>query len=216
MSTREPLRIAVLASGRGSNLQAILDAIGEDRLNGRVVVVISDNPQAKALERARIAKIPARLLAPSGYENKADYERALARCCQEYKAQVVALAGFMRILGSTFLGYFPQRVVNIHPSLLPAFPGLHAHEQAIKHGVRYSGCTVHFVDEGVDSGPIILQAVVPVLSEDDEETLSERILVQEHRIYPRALQLIGEGRLLVEGRRVYFTEMERSERSIET
>jgi phosphoribosylglycinamide formyltransferase-1 len=112
----------------------------------------------------------------------------------------------MRILGPTFLGYFPQRVVNIHPSLLPSFPGLDAQEQALRHGVRYSGCTVHFVDEGVDSGPIILQAVVPVLSEDDEETLSERILVQEHRIYPRALQLIAEGRLLVEGRRVYFTE----------
>lgn len=206
----------MLASGRGSNLQAIMDAIGEGRLNGRVVLVISDNPHARALERARIAKVPTRLMLPSGYQSKADYEKALAQCCQEYKAQVVALAGFMRILGPTFLGHFPQRVVNIHPSLLPAFPGLHAQEQALRHGVRFSGCTVHFVDEGVDSGPIILQAVVPVLADDDEETLSERILVQEHRIYPRALQLIAEGRMLVEGRRVYFTEMERSERGSET
>lgn len=216
LSVKEPLRIAVLASGRGTNLQAIIDAIAEGRLSGRVVAVISDNPHARALERARIAKIPARVIEPSRYASKAEYESALAQCCLEHQAQVVALAGYMRILGAAFLERFPQRVVNIHPSLLPSFPGLKAQEQAIRYGVRYSGCTVHFVDEGVDSGPIILQAVVPVLPDDTEKSLSERILVQEHRIYPRALQLIAEGRLLVEGRRVYFTDLERSGHGCET
>lgn len=206
----------MLASGRGSNLQAILNAIAENRLFARVVVVVSDNPQAKALERARIARVPARVLKPSDYSSQSEYDRALAECCLEYRAQVVALAGYMRLLGPDFLAKFPQRVVNIHPSLLPAFPGLRAQEQAICYGVRYSGCTVHFVDEGIDTGPIILQAVVPVLPDDTEQTLSERILVQEHQIYPRALQLIAEGRLLVEGRRVYFVEKERSDRSCET
>jgi len=198
----KPLAIAVLVSGRGTNLQAILDAIKEGRLTARVVAVVSDNPRAYALERAQKAGVPAFTLLPADFSSKEEYEEALVQLCKQQGAEAVALAGYMRILGPKFLQAFPSRVVNIHPSLLPSFPGLRAQKQALDYGVRYSGCTVHFVDEGVDSGPIILQAVVPVLPEDTEESLSERILLQEHRLYPKALQLLAEGRLLIEGRRV--------------
>lgn len=205
----KPLPIAVLVSGRGTNLQAILDAINEGWLTARVVVVISDNPRAYALERAKAAGVPAFTLLPADFANKEEYEENLVRLCKEHGAEAVALAGYMRILGAKFLQAFPSRVVNIHPSLLPSFPGLRAQKQALEYGVRYSGCTVHFVDEGVDSGPIILQAVVPVLPDDTEESLSERILLQEHRLYPRALQLLAEGRLVIEGRRVKILDAAR-------
>lgn len=196
------LRLAVLASGRGSNFEAICQAIDEGRLDARVVVLISDKPDALALERARKRGIKALYIDPGLYTSRDEYEKALVKACQEAEADLVVLAGYMRLLGKTFLSEYSLRTVNIHPALLPAFPGLHAQKQALEYGVRFSGCTVHFVDEGVDTGPIILQAVVPVYFDDTVETLEVRILKEEHRIYPQALQLIAEGRVVVEGRRV--------------
>lgn len=211
MKTQPGLALAVLASGRGSNLQAIIDAVAAGELAVRVCVVISDNPHAPALARAEAAGVPTRLLLPGDFATQSEYENALAECCREFEAEAVVLAGYMRILGPEFLRRFPQRVLNIHPSLLPSFPGLRAQAQALRHGVRYSGCTVHFIDEGVDTGPIVLQAVVPVLAGDTEQSLSERILLQEHRLYPRALQLLAEGRLQLEGRIVVILDPEGSE-----
>ncbi|NLC07588.1 MAG: phosphoribosylglycinamide formyltransferase [Syntrophomonadaceae bacterium] len=205
-SDKSLLRLAVLASGRGSNLQAIIDSIKNSTLAAKVVVVISDNPEALALERARQEGIPAVSLPPAEYRTKDEYEQRLVEVCEDSQADLVVLAGYMRMLGRTFLKRFPNRVVNIHPSLLPSFPGLHAQRQAIEYGVRFSGCTVHFVDEGMDTGPIILQAVVPVHSNDTEETLAERILVQEHQLYPQALNLIARGQIQIEGRRVRLKE----------
>ncbi|MGI6649123.1 MAG: phosphoribosylglycinamide formyltransferase [Bacillota bacterium] len=207
-SDKSLLRLAVLASGRGSNLQAIIDSIKNGTLAAQVVVVISDNPEALALERARQEGIPAVSLRPAEYSTKNEYEQRLVEVCEDSQADLVVLAGYMRILGSTFLKRFPNRVVNIHPALLPSFPGLHAQRQAIEYGVRFSGCTVHFVDEGMDTGPIILQAVVPVQANDTEETLAERILVQEHQLYPQALNLIARGLIQIEGRRVRLKEWE--------
>jgi len=202
----EPLRLGVLASGRGSNFGAIMRAIAGGRLNAQVTVLISDKPQAPVLSLARGFGVPVQVIQPQDFASKMDFEKELARQCAEHKVEVVALAGFMRLLTATFLGHYPQRVVNIHPALLPAFPGLDAHGQAIAYGVRFSGCTVHLVDEGMDSGPIIMQAVVPVEPTDDEHTLAERILHEEHRIYPQALQLMAEGKIRIEGRRVYIKE----------
>lgn len=196
------LRLAVLASGRGSNFEAICQAIDEGRLDAQVVVLISDNPNAPALERARKRGIKDVYINPRAFVSRDEYEKALVRTCQEAGTDIVVLAGYMRLLGKTFLSAYHLRTVNIHPALLPAFPGLHAQKQALEYGVRFSGCTVHFVDEGVDTGPIILQAVVPVYFNDTVETLEARILKEEHRIYPEALQLIAEGRVVVEGRRV--------------
>ncbi|ADI01388.1 phosphoribosylglycinamide formyltransferase [Syntrophothermus lipocalidus] len=202
-NSQEPkLRLAVLASGRGSNFEAICQAVDEGRLHGQVVLLISDNENAQALERARKRGIKALYINPQSFASRIEYEKALVRACQEVEADIVALAGYMRLLGKTFLNEYHLKTVNIHPALLPAFPGLHAQKQALDYGVRFSGCTVHFVDEGVDTGPIILQAVVPVYFDDTVETLEARILKEEHRIYPKALQLIAEGRVVVEGRRV--------------
>lgn len=201
---RQPLRLGVLASGRGSNFAAIMRAIEGGRLNARVEVLISDQPQAPALSLARGFGVPVVVLPPKSFASRVDYENELAHQCAEYGVEVVALAGFMRLLTGTFLAHYPQRVVNIHPALLPAFPGLDAQQQALEYGVRFSGCTVHLVDEGMDSGPIILQAVVPVEPNDDEHALAERILKAEHQLYPQALQLMAEKRLRVEGRQVYI------------
>lgn len=196
------LRLAVLASGRGSNFEAICTAIDEGRLNAKVAIVISDNENAPVLERARNRGIKALYVPASGYNGREAYEKALVKFCREAGAELVVLAGYMRLLGTTFLGEYHLKTVNIHPALLPAFPGLHAQRQAVEYGVRFSGCTVHFVDEGMDTGPIILQAVVPVYFDDTEDTLAARILKEEHRIYPEALQLIASGRVEVIGRRV--------------
>lgn len=196
------LTIGVLASGRGSNLQAILDAIDQGRLKARVAVVISDNSRALALERARGRGIPAHFVDLGAHPDKEPYEREIVSLLQRYGVELVCLAGYMRIVGPAVLEAFPNRILNIHPTLLPAFPGLHAHRQVLEYGVRFSGCTVHFVDHGVDTGPIILQAVVPVYQEDTEETLAARVLAQEHRIYPEAIRLYIEGRLLIQGRKV--------------
>jgi phosphoribosylglycinamide formyltransferase 1 len=196
------MRLGVLASGSGSNLQAILDACAQRRIPAEVAAVLCNVPDARALQRAREARVPALLLPHGEHARREDYD---ARVVSELRArgvELVCLAGFMRIVTGVLLSAFPQHVLNIHPSLLPAFPGMHGVRQALRAGVRVSGCTVHFVDEGTDSGPILIQAAVPVLDGDTEESLAARILEQEHRIYPRAIQLVAEGRATIDGRRV--------------
>ncbi|MGQ9823979.1 MAG: phosphoribosylglycinamide formyltransferase [Desulfotomaculales bacterium] len=200
------LRVGVLASGRGTNLQAIIDACKEGKVPAEVAVVVSDKASAQALERARKEGIPAVFVDPRGFAGKEEYERAVVDVLKRHGAELVCLAGYMRLVGKTLLGSFPNRIMNIHPALLPAFPGLHGQRQALEYGVRYSGCTVHFVDEGCDTGPIILQAVVPVFDTDTEETLAARILEQEHRIYPEAIRLFARGYLHLKGRRVFIRE----------
>jgi phosphoribosylglycinamide formyltransferase-1 len=197
------VKIAVLVSGRGSNLQAIIDNIEKGALSAELAVVISDQADAYALERARKHHIPAVHVSSKGYKGKREeYDVLLAQELRKCNVELVCLAGFMRIITPILIKAFPNRILNIHPALLPAFPGLHVQKAALEHGVKFSGCTVHFVDEGMDTGPIIIQAVVPVLDNDTEDSLSARILEQEHTIYSRAIQLYAEGRLVIEGRRV--------------
>jgi phosphoribosylglycinamide formyltransferase 1 len=198
----EPLKIGVLVSGSGSNLQSILDACAGNDINGQVVCVISNIADAFALERAKKAGVPALHLDHRAYTGREAYDEALVATLQEFGVELLVLAGFMRIITPVLLDAFPSAVMNIHPALLPSFPGLHAARQALDYGVKFSGCTVHFVDPGMDTGPIIIQATVPVLEGDTEETLSARIQKEEHRIYPEAVKLFAEGRLKVEGRKV--------------
>jgi phosphoribosylglycinamide formyltransferase-1 len=193
----------VLASGRGSNLQAILDETASGRLDAAVKVVVSDVGDAFALERARRAGVPAVFVDPRGSGGKAAHEQRVVDVLRGHGVELVALAGYLRICGPALLAAFPGRILNIHPSLLPAFPGLHVQRAALEGGARFSGCTVHFVDAGVDTGPIVAQAVVPVLDGDTEDTLAARILRQEHRVYPHAIRLFAAGRLRLEGRRVF-------------
>lgn len=197
------LRLGVLASGRGSNLQSIMDAAAAGKIKAEVAAVISDNKDAFALERARKAGIPALHVNPKDFGSKDEYERAVLMLLKEHGVQLVCLAGYMRIVGRVILDAFPNMVINIHPALLPAFPGLHGQQQAWDYGVKYSGCTVHFVDEGMDTGSIIIQAVVPVYDDDTADTLAARILEQEHKIYPEAIGLMAEGRLKLSGRKVF-------------
>jgi phosphoribosylglycinamide formyltransferase-1 len=200
------VKLAVLVSGRGSNLQAIIDNIEKGSLSAELAVVISDQADAYALERARKHNAPAVHISAKGFKGKRDdYDALLVKELRKRNVELVCLAGFMRIITPTLIKAFPNRVLNIHPSLLPAFPGLHVQKKAIDHGAKFSGCTVHFVDEGMDTGPIIIQAVVPVLDNDTEDSLSERILKQEHKIYSRAIQLFAEGRLTVKGRQVFVS-----------
>lgn len=194
-------RLAVLVSGSGSNLQAILDACAKPGYPAEVAVVLSNVPTALALERARKAGVAADVLDHKAFPDRAAFDRALAERVASYQVDLVCLAGFMRVLGPGFLGAFPGRVLNIHPALLPAFPGLHGPRQALLHGVKIAGCTVHFVDEGTDTGPIIAQAAVPVLPGDDEGSLAARILAEEHRLYPTAIRCVVEGRVRFDGRR---------------
>ena len=201
----ELLRVGVLASGRGSNFQALVEAARSDRLPGVVVVLISD-AAAPALDIARVHGIEALFVDPKQYPNREAHEKAIIAALEERRVGLVCHAGYMRILTAAYVEHFRGRALNIHPSLLPAFPGLHAQRQALDHGVRVAGATVHFVDEGVDTGPIVLQAAVPVRQGDTEETLSRRILAEEHRIYPEAVRLFAEGRLSIEGRRVQIRE----------
>jgi phosphoribosylglycinamide formyltransferase-1 len=184
--------IGVLASGRGSNLQAILDAIDAKTLSVQVGIVISDKKDAKALERAQARQVPTVFLDPKAYPNRASYDTAVVRVLLEHRVDFVVLAGYMRIVTKALLDPFPNKVINVHPSLLPSFPGLHAQRQALAAGVKVSGCTVHFVDEAVDHGPIIAQAAVPVLDGDTEQSLSERILIEEHRLLPMAISLYAK------------------------
>ncbi len=202
-----PLRLGVLASGRGSNLQAIIDAIEARRLSAKIEVVLSDRAHAEALGRARRHGIKAIFVDPKACDDRKVFDSAVVNILQVHQVELVCLAGFMRLLTPTFLAEFPARIMNIHPGLLPAFPGLHAQRQALEHGVRVAGCTVHIVDEGVDTGPIVLQAAVPVFGDDTEETLSARILVEEHKLYPQAIQLFAEERLEIKGRRVFIREV---------
>ncbi len=206
-----PLPIGVLVSGRGTNLQAIIDAIEDGRLKASIRIVISNNPEAYAIERAKRHGIPVEVVPDSGFQTREEYDRRLVDILRERGVELVVLAGFMRILSPFFVRSFPLRIMNIHPALLPSFPGLKVQRKAIEYGVKFSGCTVHFVDEGVDTGPIIIQAVVPVYDDDTEESLTARILKEEHRIYPQAIQLFAEGRLKVEGRRVVVRDHVRAE-----
>ena len=200
------LRLGVLASGRGSNLQAIIDNIVAGNLDAEAAVVISDKPDAFALERARNHGVPAVHIKPGDYRGKEAYEKAVTDCLRENRAELVILAGYMRLVGKVLLDEYPNRIMNIHPALLPSFPGAHGQRDAVDYGVRYSGCTVHFVDGGMDTGPIILQEVVPVLQDDDEDSLAARILKEEHKVYSRAIQLFAEGKLRVEGRKVCISQ----------
>ena len=199
-----PLHIGILGSGKGSNAQAILDAIEAGRLSARVVIVISDVPDAFILERARSHGIPAEYISGAPFKTKLEGEaedRYIA-ALRQHHADCAVLAGFMRIIKRKLLAAFPWRVLNIHPALLPAFPGVESWKQAIDYGAKVTGCTVHFVDEGTDTGPVILQRAVPVLEDDTPQTLHARIQIEEHKALPDALQLIAQSRLHVEGRRV--------------
>ena len=203
---KSPLKIAVLVSGRGSNLQAIIDAIERGEIYGKIEVVITNKNDAYALERAKRHKIEGVYVDPSVCKSKEDYDRAIINILENKKVELICLAGFMRILSHHLVNRFKGRIMNIHPSLLPSFPGLDAQKKALEYGVKVAGATVHFVDEGVDSGPIILQSAVHVSDKDTIEILSEKILKEEHKIYPQAIKLFAEDRLIVKGRRVFISE----------
>jgi phosphoribosylglycinamide formyltransferase-1 len=200
--------LGVFVSGRGSNLQAILNAIHAGTLNASIGLVISDNPQAQAFSRLEGTGIASLCVERQSFSSREAFETALADALESCKVDLVVLAGFMRLLGPVFLRRFAGRVMNVHPSLLPAFPGLDPQGQAIRYGVKLSGCTVHFVDEGMDSGPVILQQAVPVLTDDTADTLAQRILEQEHVLYPLAISLYSQGRLQICGRQVTIIEPE--------
>ncbi len=194
--------IAVLASGRGSNLQAIIDSIGSSSLDAQIKVVISDVGDAYALERARKHGIEAFFINPKKFSSRELFEKEILRVLRKHDTELVLLAGYMRVVGRTLLDAYKNRMLNIHPALLPAFPGIHAQKQAFDHGVKVAGCTVHFVDDTLDGGPIIMQRCVEVAEDDTSETLADRILEQEHKIYPEAVKLFVENRLRIEGRKV--------------
>ena len=198
-------RVGVLISGRGSNLQALIDAAREGRLGGEIAVVVSNLGAAQGLERARAAAIPAFVCDHRG-RSREEHDRTVAELLERHQVDLVCLAGYMRILSAWFVRRFDGRVLNVHPSLLPAFPGLEAQRQAWEHGVRVTGATVHIVDEGLDQGPIVVQEAVPVLAADTADTLAARILEAEHRVYPLAVRILLEGRYRIEGRRVILEE----------
>ncbi|MBR4695381.1 MAG: phosphoribosylglycinamide formyltransferase [Selenomonadaceae bacterium] len=198
--------LGVLCSGRGTDLQSIMDAIAEGKLEAEISVVLTDKPDVMALKRAERAGIRNVCVNRKEYEDRESFERVLVSELRASGVTLVILAGFMRILSPYFVHEYSGRIMNIHPALLPSFGGAHAHRDVLAYGVKVSGCTVHFVDEGMDSGPIILQAAVPVLDDDTEETLGARVLEQEHIIYPKAIQLYVEGRLKVEGRHVRIVD----------
>lgn len=197
------LKVGVLASGRGSNFKAIVQKVD----SAEVKVLIVDNPGAKAIEIAKEFNIPYEVVDRKKFSNKLNFEKEITNILDSYKVELIALAGFMRILSPGFVEHFKWKIMNIHPSLLPSFPGLNAQKQALDYGVRVSGCTVHFVDAGTDTGPIILQAVVPVLDDDSPETLASRILKEEHKIYPFAISLFAQNRLVIDGRKVKIKDI---------
>ncbi len=198
-------RIGVLLSGRGSNFEALAESVAAGRIpNAEIAIVISNREGAPGIERARTRGIEANVIPSKGLEREA-YDKLVVAALREKQVELICLAGFMRLLSPYFIQSFPNRILNIHPSLLPAFPGLEAQRQALEYGVKFTGCTVHFVDENLDAGPIVLQAVVPVRDADSEETLSARILAEEHRIYSEAVRIVLEGRYRIEGRRVIET-----------
>jgi len=203
------LKIAVFASGRGSNFQSIIDNIKSGDIEAEVKILISDRQDSGALKRAEHEGVENVFINPSHFETKADYEKELIDLLKETSADLIVLAGYMRILSPLFVKEFKNQIINIHPSLLPAFKGLNAQKQAVDYGVKYSGCTVHFVDQGMDTGPIILQEVVEVKENDSADDLAARILKKEHKIYPEAVKLIAEGRVKIEGRKVRILKEEK-------
>ncbi len=205
------LRIGVLASGNGSNLQAIVDRIQDGKLDARVEIVVSDNEHAYAVERAKHSNIPVHIVDYRSYPKREEAEEYIITILRQYDVELVVLAGYMKLMTKKFINTFPLKIMNIHPALLPAFPGINVIQKAIDYGVKFTGCTVHFIDEGTDTGPIIIQAVVPVMDDDTEETLANRIHEKEHTIYPVAIQLFAEHRLVVKDRRVFVQDYTYSE-----
>jgi phosphoribosylglycinamide formyltransferase-1 len=205
-------RIGVLLSGRGSNFEALAANVASGRIpNAEIAIALSNREDARGIEKARVLGIEARVISSKGLEREA-YDKLVVTALQEKRVDLVCLAGYMRLLSPQFVAAFHNRILNIHPSLLPAFPGLEAQRQALEHGAKFSGCTVHFVDENLDAGPIVLQACVPIEDSDTPETLSDRILREEHRIYAEAVRIVLEGRFRVEGRRVLITSDDASEK----
>ena len=196
------LKLGVLISGNGSNLQSVIDHIEKGSLKAIIKIVISNNPEAYGITRAKKHGIPVVILKNGDFKNKEEFDLELIRILKNSCVDLVILAGFMRIITPTLLKAFPHKIMNIHPALLPSFPGIHGQKQALEYGVKLSGCTVHFVDEGVDTGPIIIQSAVQVFDNDTEETLAARILKEEHKIYPRAIQFFAEGKIEINGRKV--------------
>ncbi len=196
------ITLGVLASGSGSNFQSIIDNIESGNLNANIAVLITDNPEARAIERAKKHNIEAIIIKPRDFEDKNTFYSHIAEELRTRGVTLVILAGFMRVVGKSLIDKYPNKIMNIHPALLPSFPGLHGQKQAANYGVKIAGCTVHFVDEGVDTGPIIIQAAVPAYHDDTEDTLGARILKQEHKIFPYAIKLYSEGKLSVAGRKV--------------
>lgn len=205
------INIGVLVSGSGTNLQSVMDACSKGDIDGKVVVVISDNASAFAITRAGDKGIPTRVIPSKDFSDRKQFDMKLVKILKDFDTDLVTLAGFMRVLTPEFLRHFPGKIMNIHPALLPSFPGLGVRQKVIDHGVRFSGCTVHFVDEGVDTGPIIIQAVVPVYPDDKEEILQKRILRLEHKIYPKAIQLFAQGRLKIAGRKVFVDGLKKEQ-----
>jgi phosphoribosylglycinamide formyltransferase 1 len=203
------LKLGVLISGNGSNLQSIIDRIGDGSLKAVIKIVISNNPDAFGISRAKKHGINVTVLNNKDFNSKEDFDSELIKILKKNEVELVILAGFTRILTPGFLKAFPQKIMNIHPALLPSFPGLYGQKQALKYGVKFSGCTVHFVDEGVDTGPIIIQGVVHVSDDDTAETLSARILKEEHRIYPQAIQFYAEGRLKIKDHKVRIKSIDK-------
>ncbi len=199
------VKLGVLASGQGTNLQSIINACERKEINAEITIVISDQPQAMALQRAKKHSIPTAIHERKRYKTKKEFERAIAEDIEKAQVNLICLAGFMRIISPDFINTFKNKIINIHPSLLPSFPGLEAQKQALEYGVKFTGCTVHFVDELTDHGPIILQAAVPVMKNDTLSSLKERILKEEHKIYPKAIQLITEGKTHILDRRVIIS-----------
>ncbi|HEY2525083.1 MAG TPA: phosphoribosylglycinamide formyltransferase [Candidatus Binataceae bacterium] len=214
MVERAPVKLGVLISGTGTNLQAIIDAVERGELRAEIRLVISNRANVQGLERARRHGVATRVIEHRRFSAREDFDGALAAALTEHGVELVVCAGFMRLLSPVMLSAFPDRVMNIHPALLPAFPGVHAQKAALDYGVRFSGCTVFFVREGVDDGPIIAQAVVPVMPGDTEESLSERIRAQEHRLYVLAIQLFQQGRLAIEGRTVRIADFPTGDESL--
>jgi phosphoribosylglycinamide formyltransferase 1 len=206
--------IGVLISGSGTNLQSIIDAVEAKKLDAKIELVLSNKTDAYGLVRAQNHGIPTEVLEHKGFPSREAYDQTVIDLLRGRGVELVVLAGFMRLLSPVFVKAYSNRIMNIHPALLPAFPGLHVQKKALEHGVRFSGCTVHFVNEECDEGPIIIQAVVPVFPDDTEETLAARILAQEHRIYPRAIQLYAEGRLRIVGRKVLVDHLEKDDAQV--
>jgi len=203
---KRKLAIGVLVSGSGSNLQSIINSIEQGRLDAEIKIVVSNIRDAYALQRAKNHSLPTAFVSPEDFETREAFDGEIVRILQAKGVELVVMAGFMRIITTVLLQAYPEKIINVHPALLPSFPGMHAQRQAVNYGVRFAGCTVHFVDLGVDSGPIIIQAIVPVYDEDTEETLSQRILKEEHRIYPQAIQFFATGRIQRINRRVIISD----------